>query len=52
MDEALEDYIILLCGNLNIQPSAKAKINRKFRATTEIGSTFFGCLSVTGQMKK
>jgi hypothetical protein len=27
-------------------------INRKFRVTTKIGSTFFGCWSVTGQLKK
>jgi hypothetical protein len=27
-------------------------INRKFRVATEIGSTFFGCCSVTGQLKK
>jgi hypothetical protein len=27
-------------------------INRKFRVATEIGSTFFGCWSVTGQLKK
>jgi hypothetical protein len=26
-------------------------INRKFRVTTEIGSTFFNCCSVTGQLK-
>jgi hypothetical protein len=26
-------------------------INRKFRVATEIGSTFFGCWSVTGQLK-
>jgi hypothetical protein len=30
----------------------KCKINRKFRVTTEIGSTFFGCWSVTMQLKK
>jgi hypothetical protein len=30
----------------------KAKINRKFRVATEIGSTFFGCWSVTWQLKK
>jgi hypothetical protein len=30
----------------------KLKINRKFRVATEIGSTFFGCLLVTGQLKK
>jgi hypothetical protein len=30
----------------------KTKINRKFRVATEIGSTFFGCWSVTGQLKK
>jgi hypothetical protein len=28
------------------------QINRKFRVATEIGSTFFGCWSVTGQLKK
>jgi hypothetical protein len=28
------------------------EINRKFRVATEIGSTFFGCWSVTGQLKK
>jgi hypothetical protein len=28
------------------------KINRKFHVATEIGSTFFGCWSVTGQLKK
>jgi hypothetical protein len=27
-------------------------IKRKFRVITEIGSTFFGCWSVTGQLKK
>jgi hypothetical protein len=27
-------------------------INRKFRVSTEIGSTFFGCWSVTGQLKE
>jgi hypothetical protein len=27
------------------------KINRKFRVTTEIGSTFFSCYSVAGQLK-
>jgi hypothetical protein len=25
---------------------------RKFHVATEIGSTFFGCWSVTGQLKK
>jgi hypothetical protein len=28
------------------------KIIRKFHVATEIGSTFFGCWSVTGQLKK
>jgi hypothetical protein len=27
-------------------------INRKFHVATEIGNTFFGCWSVTGQPKK
>jgi hypothetical protein len=27
-------------------------INRKFRVATEIGSTFFGGWSLTGQLKK
>jgi hypothetical protein len=27
------------------------QINKKFRVTTEIGSTFFACWSVTGQIK-
>jgi hypothetical protein len=29
----------------------RKEINRKFRVTTEIVSTFFGCCSVTGQLK-
>jgi hypothetical protein len=31
---------------------SKLQINRKFHVITEIGSTFFGCWSVTGQLKK
>jgi hypothetical protein len=34
------------------ESSAEVKKNRKFRVATEIGSTFFGCWSVTGQLKK
>jgi hypothetical protein len=30
----------------------KLQINRKFHVATEIGSTFFGCWAVTGQLKK
>jgi hypothetical protein len=31
---------------------SELQINRKFHVATEIGSTFFGCWSVTGQLKK
>jgi hypothetical protein len=31
---------------------SKCKINRKFRVATEIESIFFGCWSVTEQLKK
>jgi hypothetical protein len=39
-------------GILPIGKFTQVIINRKFHVATEIGSTFFGCWSVTGQLKK
>jgi hypothetical protein len=45
-------FFHVLCLFIGEKHDLSKKINRKFCVTTEIGSTFFGCWSVTGQLKK
>jgi hypothetical protein len=43
---------ILIDEKMSFEKHINFIINWKFRVTTEIGSTFFGCWSVTRQLKK